>query len=112
MHSGRAGAPAEQIQGNRYSRGSHDPEPPEVAEDDEQALDESDQEGDPKAALAQPALPCALAMFDDWLDGHRLATLPDRSNEPDAGARPQPTGRPRRIGPVMEEAIDSRAGSA
>src|SRR5215211_6106038 len=112
VHRRRAGAPAEQVEGDGHGRRSHDPEPPEAAEDDEQALDEGDQESDPEATLAQPTRPCALAMFDDWLDGHRPATLPDRSDEPDAGARPQPTGRPRRIGPVMEEAIDRGAGSA
>src|SRR6266508_3356428 len=112
VHRRRAGSAAEQVQGDGHDRRSHAPEPPEAAEDDEQALDEGDQESDPEAALAQPARASALAMFDNWLDGHRLATLPDRSDEPDAGARPQPMGRPCRISPVVEEPIDRGAGSA
>src|SRR6266542_1299756 len=52
VHRRRAGSAAEQVQGDGHDRRSHDPEPPEAAEDDEQALDEGDQESDPEAALS------------------------------------------------------------
>ena len=61
---------SEPVQTDSDRRGRHHVPPTVVVEEHEQALDESDEESDPKAPLAEPARRCALAVLDDRLDAH------------------------------------------
>jgi hypothetical protein len=92
--------------------GDQDVAPPVRAEENEQALDECDQKREAESALAQPQSGGALAMLDDVLFVHRAATLPDRSDHPGTRGDPQSAGGAFRIGEVVEEPVDGRAGAA